>query len=118
MAIRYFVSDLAQSLPFYTDILGFEVQEQWGPAFAIVSKDGQDLWLSGPGTSAASVTVDGESPKAGGWSRIVVGVDDLESFAAYLGEEAILSPLISGPGGKQLIIADPDGNHIELFESR
>ena len=118
MAIRYFVTDLSRSLPFYTDVLGFEIKEQWGPAFAIVSKDGQDLWLSGPGTSASSVAVNGESPKAGGWSRIVVGVEDLESFAVYLGDEAILAPLTSGPGGKQLLIADPDGNHIELFESR
>lgn len=118
MAIRYFVTDLAVSLPFYTDVLGFEVKEQWGPAFAIVSKDGQDLWLSGPGTSAASVLVRGESPKAGGWSRIVVGVEDLESFSVYLGEESVLAPLVTGPGGKQLLIADPDGNQIELFESR
>ena len=120
MATRYFVSDVEKSLLFYRGLLGFEVLEQWGPAFAIVAKDDQKLWLSGPGTSAAKPMPDGSQPVPGGWNRIVVEVEDIETLVARLRETETVfrGETISGPGGQQVLIEDPDGNPVELFESR
>jgi catechol 2,3-dioxygenase-like lactoylglutathione lyase family enzyme len=120
MATRYFVSDTTASIRFYTGVLGFELVEQWGPAFAIVSKGSNELWLSGPGTSAMKAVINGESPKPGGWNRIVVGVEDLDSALLDFrkNEVTILVEPISGPGGQQVLIADPDGNPVEVFEAR
>lgn len=118
MPARYFVTDVSTALRFYTEVLQFELVEQWGPAFAIVRKADVSLWLSGPGTSAALVSVNGESPTPGGWSRIVVEVDDLDAVLPRIDQEHFLAPVTSGPGGKQALVRDPDGNHIELFQGR
>ena len=120
MAVRYFVSNVESSIVFYRDRLGFDVIEQWGPAFAIVQKGDQTLWLSGPGTSASRPMLDGSEPGPGGWNRIVVEVEDIESLAAHLqGLGTVFrGGIIGGPGGQQVLIEDGDGNPIELFENR
>lgn len=121
MNVRYFVADVEKSIEFYRDILGFELVVQWGPAFAIVTLDKQNqLWLSGPGTSAATAAVEsghlGSLP--GGWNRIVVPKPDLEASLPGLIAQGVKVRigLVSGPGGKQVLIDDPDGNPIELFD--
>lgn len=120
IAIRYFVADLDVSLGFYRDRLGFAEVERWGPAFAMVEKDGVQLWLSGPGTSAAKPMPDGRTPEPGGWNRIVISVDDIAKLVEELKEASVTfrGELISGPGGQQVLIDDPDGNPIEIFQGR
>jgi catechol 2,3-dioxygenase-like lactoylglutathione lyase family enzyme len=120
MATRYFVSNVEASLEFYTLLLGFELLEKWGPACAIVAKNGQTLWLSGPETSAARPMPDGRRPEPGGWNRIVVEVSKLGELATSLRESGVSfrGEVITGPGGSQCLIEDPDGNPIELFEGR
>jgi glyoxylase I family protein len=118
--VRYFVDDVEKSIAFYRDVLGFELVVQWGPAFAIVSLDKTNqLWLSGPGTSAATaVAVDGSQATPGGWNRIVVPLHELEDNLPMLVKQGVKVrvELVSGPGGKQVLIEDPDGNPIELFD--
>jgi len=120
MNVRYFVADLTKSIEFYVDILGFELVEQWGPAFAIVARGDKtsQLWLSGPGTSAATAA-GGGVPLSGGWNRIVVPVDGLEEKMPEIVAKGVKVRvgLVSGPGGKQVLIEDPDGNPIELFDA-
>lgn len=120
MATRYFVRDVAVATAFYVDQLGFEIKEQWGPAFAIVECGDTVLWLSGPGTSAAKPMPDGRQPAPGGWNRIVLPVEDLAELVAGLRTTGTVfrNEPISGPGGTQVLIEDPDGNPIELFQHR
>ncbi|MEQ1934348.1 MAG: VOC family protein [Fimbriimonadaceae bacterium] len=120
MPTRYLVNDVEISVAFYCDLLGFEVIEQWGPAFAIVRREDNVLWLSGPGTSAAKPMPDGAIPSAGGWNRIVVSCDDLEGLVEGLRGLAVKfrGEAITGPGGSQVLIEDPSGNPIELFQAR
>ncbi len=117
--VRYFVTDVDVSLAFY-ESLGFKLADRWGPPFAIVEKDGLSLWLSGPGTSAAKPMPDGRVPEPGGWNRIVVEQADLAATCDALraaGATFRNEPL-SGPGGTQVLIEDPDGNPVELFQPR
>ena len=118
MPTRYFVRDLESSLGFYVHQLGFDVVEQWGPAFAVIQRGDTTLWLSGPNTSAAKPMPDGRVPEPGGWNRIVVVVEGLAEMAEGLREQGVTfrGDVISGPGGSQVLIEDPDGNPIELFE--
>ena len=118
-AIRYFVSDLASSIAFY-ECLGFEVEESWGPAFSILAHGDLKLWLSGPGTSAAQPMPDGRKPEPGGWNRIVITVEDLPTLISVLekGGAKFRNQMIGGPGGSQILLDDPDGSPIELFQPR
>ena len=118
--IRYMVSDTETAIRFYTQLLGFELLERWGPAFAMVAKDGLILWLSGPNTSAAQAMPDGRVPESGGWNRIVLEVKELETLIANLKLSGIAfrNDMIDGAGGKQILIEDPSGNPIELFEAK
>jgi catechol 2,3-dioxygenase-like lactoylglutathione lyase family enzyme len=120
MPTRYIVKDVEESIAFYRDLLGFEVLEQWGPAFAIINRDDNTLWLSGPDTSAAKPMPDGTKPVAGGWNRVVVSVDDLDQLVMGLQELGVRfrNEPLSGPGGSQVLIEDPSGNPVELFQSR
>lgn len=120
MPTRYFVTDLDRAISFYRDLLGFDVDQQWGPAFAILQNGDLTLWLSGPETSAARPMPDGRKPEPGGWNRIVVACDDVELFAEQLREAGVVfrGEVISGPGGQQVLVEDPDGNPIELFSAR
>jgi catechol 2,3-dioxygenase-like lactoylglutathione lyase family enzyme len=116
--VRYLVDDVDAAVAFYTDKLGFTLEQQMGPAFAIVSRDELSLWLSGPQSSAARPMPDGQRPQAGGWNRLVVEVDDLEAKVEEL-KQARLSfrnEIVTGPGGKQILLEDPAGNVVELFQ--
>jgi catechol 2,3-dioxygenase-like lactoylglutathione lyase family enzyme len=118
--VRYLVGDVDAAIVFYTGNLGFTLEQQMGPAFAIVTRDDLSLWLSGTQSSAARAMPDGRRPEPGGWNRFVLEVDDLESKVAEL-REAGLSfrhEIVTGPGGKQIVLEDGDGNPIELFEAR
>ena len=117
--VRYLVNDIDVSLPFYTAI-GFTVSERWGPPFAILERGDLTLWLSGPGTSAAKPLSDGSVPVPGGWNRLVFEVKDLKAAIDNLAPTGakFRSEPIDGPGGRQVLVDDPSGNPIELFQSR
>ena len=117
--VRYLVNDVDESLPFYKT-LGFKLVDRWGPPFAIVKKKSLSVWLSGPGTSARKKLKSGATPEPGGWNRLVIEVKDLDATVAKLtslGARFRSSP-IKGPGGKQVLVEDPSGNPIELFEPK
>lgn len=117
-AIRYLVHDVDRAIAFYTQYLGFKLEEKMGPAFATVSRDDLVLWLSGPQSSAARPMPDGRRPEPGGWNRLVLKVADLPAHVAEMKEAGIRfrSEIVVGPGGKQIVAEDPDGNPVELFE--
>lgn len=117
--VRYMVNDVEQSIAFYVGHLGFEVKEQWGPAFAMIANDDLTIWLSGPQTSAAKPMPDGRQPIPGGWNRIVIQVDDLEATVTSLTQAGTVfrNTIVNGMGGKQILAEDPSGNPIELFEA-
>ncbi len=117
--IRYLVSDVDVGVEFYTNMLGFELVEKWGPPFAMVKRGDLTLWLSGPGSSASRPLPDGSKPLPGGWNRLVLETDDLAALVAKLTQSGahVRSEIVSGPGGKQVLVNDPSGNPIELFES-
>ena len=118
-AVRYLVDDVDAALPFYR-ALGFRLAERWGPPFAIVKRKGLSLWLSGPGTSARKKLKGGALPAPGGWNRLVIETADLAATMAKLQAAGarFRSPPVKGPGGQQVLVEDPSGNPIELFESR
>jgi len=120
IAVRYLVGDVERSVAFYVEHLGFTLEEQMGTAFARVRRDDLTLWLSGPASSAARPMPDGRQPEAGGWNRFVIEVDDLSGRVAAMTAAGITfrNAIVSGPGGKQILAEDPDGNPIELFEAR
>ena len=113
--IRYFVSDIEEAIAFYTQKLGFSLEQNFGP-FAVVTKEDLRLWLSDPRTSAARPMTDGSIPEPGGWNRLVVQVDDLESVVEKLKAEGTIfrNEIIKGVGGLQILAEDPAGNPIEL----
>jgi catechol 2,3-dioxygenase-like lactoylglutathione lyase family enzyme len=118
-AIRYLVNDVDASIQFYR-LLGFKLADRWGPPFAIVKRGGLSLWLSGPGTSARKKLKDGSVPEPGGWNRLVIEVKDIAATVAALeshGARFRNKPL-KGPGGQQVLVEDPSGNPIELFQPR
>lgn len=117
--VRYLGHDVDAALPFYA-ALGFVLADRWGPPFAIVTRDGLDLWLSGPGTSAARALPGGATPAPGGWNRLVVEVPDLDTAmdALQAAGATFCSAPIAGPGGRQALADDPSGNPVELFEAR
>ena len=118
--VRYLVSDVERSKAFYRDIVGFEEGFDMLPAFAMVRRGDLALWLAGPASSAARPMPDGRAPGPGGWNRFVVEVDDLDAIVARLREAgaAFRNDIVKGPGGRQILVDDPDGNPIELFEAR
>jgi len=120
MSVRYLVDDVEAALKFYVDVLGFTVAEKWGPVFAIVERKGLRLWISGPGTSARKAMPDGKKPGPGGWNRAVVEVEDLAALVPELKKQNVTfrNEILEGPGGKQVLIEDPSGNPLELFQHR
>ena len=118
--VRYIVPDVDEAVGFYTERLGFELVQRFGPAFAIVARDGLSLWLSGPQSSAARPMPDGRIPEPGGWNRLVVEVDDLAGAVAALEQSGVpfRNDVVDGPGGRQIVLDDPAGNPVELFEAR
>jgi catechol 2,3-dioxygenase-like lactoylglutathione lyase family enzyme len=117
--VRYLVGDVDVAIAFYTGHLGFKLEQQMGPAFAIVSRDDLTLWLSGPQSSAARPMPDGRHPEPGGWNRLVVEVDDLPAKVAELKQAGLSfrNEIVTGPGGRQIVLEDSDGNPVELFEA-
>lgn len=119
LAFRYLVDDVDDAVAFYTNQLGFfELEQQMGPAFAIVVHGGTPLWLSGPASSAARPMPDGAKPEPGGWNRIAVQVDDIEAEVTRLIAAGVRfrSEIVVGPGGSQIVLEDPSGNAVELFQ--
>jgi catechol 2,3-dioxygenase-like lactoylglutathione lyase family enzyme len=116
--IRYLVKDVDEAIAFYTKHLGFKLDEKMGPAFARVTKNDLVLWLSGPQSSAARPMPDGRSPESGGWNRFVIEVVDISDAVSQLKKAQIIfrNDIVVGPGGKQIVLEDPSGNPIELFE--
>ncbi len=116
--VRYIVNDVEAAIGFYTGLLGFEVVEHWGPPFAMVSRDDLMLWLSGPASSAQRPMLDGRAPEPGGWNRIVLVQTDLAATVAALRDAGVVfrNEIVTGPGGSQIVIDDPSGNPIELFQ--
>jgi catechol 2,3-dioxygenase-like lactoylglutathione lyase family enzyme len=117
--VRYLVADVERSLAFYTKVLGFKLEQSMAPAFARVSNHDLTLWLAGPRSSAARPMPDGRHPEPGGWNRFVVEVEDLVSRVAEMQQAGLRfrNDVVIGPGGKQILLEDPDGNPVELFEA-
>src|SRR5262245_45838082 len=116
--VRYQTRNVSRAVAFYTNELGFTLKHQQGEAFASVSCDGIDLLLSGAESSGARPLPDGQQQEPGGWNRLVLAVDDLVAVVNKLRENGarFRNEILSGPGGKQIQLLDPDGNPIELFE--
>lgn len=117
-SVRYIVHDVNQAVAFYTESLGFRLQQQFGPAMAILERDGLTLWVAGPGASASRPMPDGRKPEPGGWNRFVLQVDDLDTLVADLRGRGVRfrNDIVTGPGGKQILCEDPSGNVVELFQ--
>jgi catechol 2,3-dioxygenase-like lactoylglutathione lyase family enzyme len=115
--VRYLVDDVDAAVAFYTKHFGFKLLSQAGSAFADVALGDLRLLLSGPESSAGRPLADGERPRPGGWNRVQLVVDDVEAEVERL-VAAGLSPrneIVTGPGGLQVLFADPAGNLVELF---
>jgi catechol 2,3-dioxygenase-like lactoylglutathione lyase family enzyme len=117
--VRYLVTHVQRSVTFYTETLGFTLEQSMAPAFARVSRGDLTLWLAGPSSSAARPMPDGRRPEPGGWNRFVVELPDLESRVSELRRSGLRfrNEVVTGPGGKQILLEDPDGNVVELFEA-
>jgi len=117
--VRYLVTDVERSIAFYTKALGFKLDQSMAPAFARVSNNDLTLWLAGPQSSAARPMPDGRRPEPGGWNRFVVEMEDLVSRVAEMKRAGLRfrNDVVVGPGGKQILLEDPDGNVVELFEA-
>ena len=118
-SVRYLVKDVEASIKFYSDSLGFNLKQQFGPAMAIVAKGDLTLWLAGPPSSAAQPMPDGRKPEPGGWNRLVLQVEDLADLVSRLKSQGVRfrNEMINGPGGSQILCEDPSGNVIELFQA-
>ena len=116
--VRYMVDDVAAATDFYTTHFGFEVLTNAAPAFADVRRGNLRLLLSGPASSAGRPMPDGERPVPGGWNRIHFICDDIGIEIARLRAAGVpfRNDLVTGPGGRQILVQDPAGNLIELFQ--
>ena len=116
--VRYMVEDVETAIEWYTRYLGFSLLSNRAPAFADVKLGSLRLLLSGPTSSAGRAMPDGEQPRPGGWNRIHLVVDDLPAEVARLrGAGATFrNEIVTGPGGSQILLADPSGNLVELFQ--
>lgn len=116
--VRYMVDDVETAVDYYTRHFGFALKTNAAPAFADVVRDHLRLLISGPASSAGRPMPDGRTPQPGGWNRIHFVVDDIEAEVERLraGGVSFRNDIISGPGGKQVLVEDPAGNPIELFQ--
>lgn len=117
VSVRYMVDDVEEAVAFYTKFLGFEVLTKF-PAFADVARGKLRLLLSGPNSSAGRPMPDGAKPGPGGWNRIHLIVNDIEAEVARLREAGapFRNDILTGPGGKQVLLQDPSGNVVEMFQ--
>lgn len=121
VSVRYMIDDVPAAIAFYTTHLGFTIEHDASPAFASVARDGVRLLLSGEGSSGKRPLADGRRQEPGGWNRIHLEVADLAAEVERLRAAGVpfrTPEIISGPGGAQVIIEDPSGNPIELFQPR
>jgi catechol 2,3-dioxygenase-like lactoylglutathione lyase family enzyme len=116
--VRYIVDDVERAVAFYTEHFGFELRTSAAPAFADVVRGPLRLLLSGPKSSAGRPMPDGRVPVPGGWNRIHLLVDDIEQEVARLRAAGLpfRNDIVTGPGGRQILVDDPAGNAIELFQ--
>jgi catechol 2,3-dioxygenase-like lactoylglutathione lyase family enzyme len=118
--VRYMVDDVDAAVAFYTTHLGFTLLSSMAPAFADVIRGNLRLLLSGPTSSAGRSMPDGRQPAPGGWNRIHLIVEDLAAEVERLRAEGVpfRNDIVKGPGGAQILLEDPSGNPIELFQPR
>jgi catechol 2,3-dioxygenase-like lactoylglutathione lyase family enzyme len=118
VSFRYMVDDVEEAVAYYTKVLDFEVLNNFAPAIANVARGNLRLLLSGPTSSAGRPMPDGAKPGPGGWNRIHLIVDDIDSEVTHLRDAGarFRNEIIEGPGGKQILLQDPSGNVIELFQ--
>jgi predicted enzyme related to lactoylglutathione lyase len=117
--VRYIVNDVAAAIPFYRDMLGFKLEMNPAPGFAMLSKGNLQLYLNKPGAGGAGQAMnDGRAPAPGGWNRFQVVVEDLAATVDKLKGVGcrFRNEIVVGNGGKQILAEDPSGNCIELFE--
>jgi catechol 2,3-dioxygenase-like lactoylglutathione lyase family enzyme len=118
VSVRYMVNDVQEAIDFYTGTFGFELRSSAVPAFADVVRGRLRLLLAGPGSSAGRPMPDGRKPKPGGWNRIHFIVDDIAAEVARLQAAGVAfrNEIVTGPGGRQILLEDPSGNPVELFQ--
>jgi catechol 2,3-dioxygenase-like lactoylglutathione lyase family enzyme len=116
--VRYMVDDVEAAVAWYIEHLGFKLLSNQAPAFADVARGSLRLLLSGPTSSAGRPMPDGEHPRPGGWNRIHLVVDDLAAEVARLRTARVQfrNDVVMGPGGSQVLLVDPSGNLVELFQ--
>ena len=116
--VRYIVDDVDAAIAWYTKHLGFSLLSSAAPAFADVTLGSLRLLLSGPTSSAGRAMPDGERPRPGGWNRIHLIVEDISAEVARLRAAGVefRNDIVTGPGGKQILLEDPSGNVVELFQ--
>jgi catechol 2,3-dioxygenase-like lactoylglutathione lyase family enzyme len=119
VSVRYIVSDVDAAIPFYTDMLSFKLEMHPAPGFASLSRGDLQLLLNRPGAGGAGQAMpDGQHPAPGGWNRIQIEVENLEATVAKLKSTGgrFRNEIVTGNGGKQILVEDPSGNPIELFQ--
>jgi catechol 2,3-dioxygenase-like lactoylglutathione lyase family enzyme len=118
VSVRYMVDDVEDAVAFYTRHLGFTVLSNRAPAFADVARGNLRLLLSGPTSSAGRPMPDGRRPGPGGWNRIHLIVPDIEAEVERLRAAGVpfRNPIVTGPGGSQILVEDPSDNVVELFQ--
>jgi catechol 2,3-dioxygenase-like lactoylglutathione lyase family enzyme len=120
VGVRYIIEDVPKAIQFYTTHLGFTVEHDASPAFAAVVRDGVRLLLSGDGSSGKKTLADGREQTPGGWNRVHLEVPDLAAEVERLraaGVPFLTKEIVTGPGGAQVLVEDPSGNRVELFQS-
>ena len=118
VSVRYMVDDVQAAIDFYTKHLDFELRMSAAPAFADIARGNLRLLLSGPASSAGRPMPDGAKPGPGGWNRIHLIVGDIAADVARLREAGLpfRNDIVTGPGGSQILLEDPSGNVVELFQ--
>ncbi len=118
VSVRYMVDDVDEAVSFYAKHFGFESGHNASPAFAEVLRGNLRLLLAGPGSSAGRPMPDGRKPEPGGWNRIHFVVDDIDAEVERLRGAGVgfRNDIVSGPGGRQILVDDPSGNPIEIFQ--
>lgn len=118
---RYIIEDVPEAIRFYTTLLGFALEHDASPAFASVVRDGVRLLLSGDGSSGKRALPDGRRQSPGGWNRVHIEVENLAAEVERLRAAGVpfrMEEIVTGPGGAQVILDDPSGNPVELFQGR
>jgi predicted enzyme related to lactoylglutathione lyase len=120
VSVRYMIDDVPAAVMFYTTHLGFTLEHDASPAFASVTRDGMRLLLSGKTSSGRRMMPDGREPVPGGWNRIHLQVDNLDAEVRRLRAAGLKfrNDIVTGPGGSQILLEDPSGNPVELFQPK